>query len=241
MSKILILGTSHAAGVCQRPPQTHLDKRNVWCHHLAKKFDCEYDLAAIGGTENWQLTQELISRKDQQYKFILAEVRLSSFLMPMPYDELQDELIEDLSVDNIQGFIGNAIRYQEQAKKFKNKQVVNTLFEAYQIYHSSVTSYYRSVAEINTMYNIAKLMNTDFYWTVFSETTLNQDNPVNQHFKKITNEKFKELFNKRVPSQSIRDKLGVNWNDNSCECGHFDETYQEQIAELLHKYIKEQG
>lgn len=233
--KFLVVGTSHTAGCCERSDSKFINKQDTWHYKLASLLQLDYDVIGIPGTENWQLVQQLVNTDLKQYKFVLAEVRLGSFLMPIPYDEIgPDEDMYDVNKSNIQDFIGQAIRSQSQV----NDKITQTLLDAYTIYHSSVTSYYRSCCDINTMLHLCNLCNIPFYWTAFSETLANQESTVNQHFKKVTKQKFADCFSRQIPSKTIKQTLNISWDDSSCTCGHFDESFQAEIATLLHKYIK---
>jgi hypothetical protein len=249
---ILFIGTSHTAGQCHRGESEFLDENDLWCKLLADKLQLPYKKIGIPGVENWELTQNLLHvieqdpNFQQNCKFIMAEVRLGSFLMPVPYDEIEPNYTDDkLTTDNLLDRMTLCLRWSEQidhiAKDYSgkgNKTVLQILHDANTIYHSSVTGYFRSAVEINTMHGIAKLVGVPFYWTTWCESVGNEDVPIFQQYASIIKEKYKDTFARRIPAKSMNHIIDFNWDNSSCECGHWDETVQDEIARLLYKYIK---
>lgn len=268
---ILFIGTSHTAGCCERENSQYLKRQDVWCHHLADMLGYRYVKLGFSGCENWQLTQLLIEcinvipNFKNRCKMVIAEVRLGSFQLPVPYDELDENfydygLEQDQSMlllnasddllfeQNILRKINHTVNRQRQVYAVNKaingdvveQKILQSIYELNTVYHGSKIAYTRSSYEINTMYNLCKAYGIDFFWLTISESRSNIEIPVYQQYKNMIQEYFNELFDRRIPPVPIVEyRKRLNWNNSTCKCGHFDETLQIEIAAVLHKYIQQ--
>ena len=202
-----------------------------------------------------------------EHKTIIAEVRWGTEWIPFPAEifdiehwanpeGLAYELAEDFggkeSHINLVHYPWNTCQDQllDRVKDKDDKLILESMFPTMELYMKSAAVLARIIYNTSMLYELSKLLDMDFYWFSVSKNQFGKDRWGNISYnledknytvllESLQNE-YKDLFSLNLCPDGINDTLNYRFDQNTCECGHHDETKQMHIAEFLFDAIQKQ-
>lgn len=129
----------------------------------------------------------------------------------------------------------------------EDRPVVQKILEVHDLYRVSSAVYSKCFYDIVNLNAIVQLMGMDFYWLCFSDLYYFSDVNENTNYQKTLETlhlHYPEVFERNIMpggvGQFLADeyKVKVVEGNTTCECLHYDERYQEAIAQRLYENIQ---
>ena len=261
MSKVLFIGTSHTQGECERGNSKFLNTEDCYVTHLSKLMNKQFIRLARGGIDNFELGvvfnsyREHFAEEFSKVDTVIAEIRYGTEWIPFPAEAFDIPMFSNtdgFAYEVAQDFGGkeshiNATQYPwvgaqqellDATSNYEDKLILKSMFPTMEVYMRSAEVLTRNIYHTLMIYEICKLLNIDFYWFAFAQGNVDREN---KNYFDVENKLMSEYsdFYSKCLSLSVKKYLGVDWNDSTCECGHYDEEMQKPAAEYLYSQLKQ--
>ena len=202
-----------------------------------------------------------------KHKTIIAEVRWGTEWIPFPAEVFGIDHFsngEGLAYELAQDFGGkeshiNLVQYPWNTRQEEllshvtdkdDKLILESMFPTMELYMRSAAVVARNIYHTVMLYELAKLLGLEFYWFSFSKNHFGKDSfgnlsydVENTNYTKLLDSlqnEYKDFFDLNLCPEGINDALDIRFDQNTCECGHHDETKQLPVAQLLFDAIQKQ-
>ena len=264
MSKILLLGTSHTQGECERGGSEFIDKDKCYYTFLSNLLDKEIIRLSRGGIDNFELGTMFNSFREHRADVfadvdtVIAEVRYGTEWVPFPAEQVGVAMrsnLDGFAYEVAEDFGGkdshiNATQYpwNTQQKQLlasiedsDDRNILKSMFPTMQLYMRNAEVITRNVYDTLMIYELCKLLGIQFYWFTMTVINIEKDNPNNNAVIEKLESEYPDFYSKRLCEEGVQEQLGLHWKNSSCECRHYDEKFQQPIAEFLYKKLLEKG
>lgn len=125
--------------------------------------------------------------------------------------------------------------------------VIEKILEVHDLYRISSSTYAKCFYDIVNLNEIVRLMGIDFYWLCFSDMYHFSDINENANYQKTLETlhlHYPEVYERNIMQGGVgqflsdEHKVKIVEGNTSCECLHYDERYQEAIAQRLYENIQ---